>query len=138
MQELELIYPTTKGKVYSEEEDRYLLRRIYQYGVQVDDVYERIISGRRWSCKLGIIHHSCGFQRPKIDSIQEGDHSKQFVSNITTSPTFITLSWPSIWYLIRVGPITLKRDSNSRFVQQGFEWIADPLVVGVFEGTSGR
>ena len=47
MQELELIYPTTKGKVYSEEEDRYLLCRIYQYGVQVDDVYERIISGRR-------------------------------------------------------------------------------------------
>jgi SWI/SNF-related matrix-associated actin-dependent regulator of chromatin subfamily A member 5 len=28
MQELELNYPTTKGKVYSEEEDRYLLCRI--------------------------------------------------------------------------------------------------------------
>lgn len=42
MQELELNYPTTKGKVYSEEEDRYLLCRLYHYGMQVDDVYERI------------------------------------------------------------------------------------------------
>jgi hypothetical protein len=42
MQELELNYPTTKGKVYSEEEDRYLLCRLDHYGMQVDDVYERI------------------------------------------------------------------------------------------------
>nr|GAT42969.1 predicted protein [Mycena chlorophos] len=42
MQELELNYPTTKGKVYSEEEDRYLLCRLYFYGMQADDVYERI------------------------------------------------------------------------------------------------
>jgi SWI/SNF-related matrix-associated actin-dependent regulator of chromatin subfamily A member 5 len=42
MQELELNYPTTKGKVYSEEEDRYLLCRLHHYGMQVDDVYERI------------------------------------------------------------------------------------------------
>lgn len=42
MQELELNYPTTKGKVYSEEEDRYLLTRLHHYGMQVDDVYERI------------------------------------------------------------------------------------------------
>ncbi|KAF9523106.1 SNF2 family DNA-dependent ATPase [Crepidotus variabilis] len=42
MQELELNYPTTKGKVYSEEEDRYLLCRLYHYGMQMDDVYERI------------------------------------------------------------------------------------------------
>lgn len=42
MQELELNYPTTKGKVYSEEEDRYLLCRLYQYGLKADDVYERI------------------------------------------------------------------------------------------------
>ncbi|KAL0956462.1 hypothetical protein HGRIS_002608 [Hohenbuehelia grisea] len=42
MQELELNYPTTKGKVYSEEEDRYLLCRLYHYGMQIDDVYERI------------------------------------------------------------------------------------------------
>ncbi|KAF4613338.1 hypothetical protein D9613_011056 [Agrocybe pediades] len=42
MQELELNYPTTKGKVYSEEEDRYLLCRLYHYGMQSDDVYERI------------------------------------------------------------------------------------------------
>ncbi|TFK68179.1 hypothetical protein BDN72DRAFT_769633 [Pluteus cervinus] len=42
MQELELNYPTTKGKVYSEEEDRYLLCRLYHYGMQSEDVYERI------------------------------------------------------------------------------------------------
>ena len=42
MQELELNYPTTKGKVYSEEEDRYLLCRLNYYGMQAEDVYERI------------------------------------------------------------------------------------------------
>ncbi|EMD32673.1 hypothetical protein CERSUDRAFT_118698 [Gelatoporia subvermispora B] len=42
MQELELNYPTTKGKVYSEEEDRYLLCRLNHYGMQTEDVYERI------------------------------------------------------------------------------------------------
>jgi SWI/SNF-related matrix-associated actin-dependent regulator of chromatin subfamily A member 5 len=42
MQELELNYPTTKGKVYSEEEDRYLLCRLSHYGMRMDDVYERI------------------------------------------------------------------------------------------------
>ncbi|KAI0776331.1 SNF2 family DNA-dependent ATPase [Trametes elegans] len=42
MQELELNYPTTKGKVYSEEEDRYLLCRLNHYGMQMEDVYERI------------------------------------------------------------------------------------------------
>ncbi|KAI0348202.1 SNF2 family DNA-dependent ATPase [Trametopsis cervina] len=42
MQELELNYPTTKGKVYSEEEDRYLLCRLFYYGMRTDDVYERI------------------------------------------------------------------------------------------------
>jgi SWI/SNF-related matrix-associated actin-dependent regulator of chromatin subfamily A member 5 len=42
MQELELNYPTTKGKVYSEEEDRYLLCRLNHYGMRMDEVYERI------------------------------------------------------------------------------------------------
>ena len=42
MQELELNYPTTKGKIYSEEEDRYLLCRLFHYGLKADDVYERI------------------------------------------------------------------------------------------------
>ena len=42
MQELELNYPTTKGKIYSEEEDRYLLCRLHYYGLKADDVYERI------------------------------------------------------------------------------------------------
>lgn len=42
MQELELNYPTTKGKIYSEEEDRYLLVRLHYYGMKADDVYERI------------------------------------------------------------------------------------------------
>ncbi|KAH9926444.1 SNF2 family DNA-dependent ATPase [Fomitopsis serialis] len=34
--------PTTKGKVYSEEEDRYLLCRLNHYGMRADDVYEMI------------------------------------------------------------------------------------------------
>jgi len=42
MQELELNYPTTKGKVYSEEEDRYLLCRLNHYGMSSEDVYDRI------------------------------------------------------------------------------------------------
>ena len=42
MQELELNYPTTKGKVYSEEEDRYLLCRLNHYGMRAEDVYECI------------------------------------------------------------------------------------------------
>ncbi|KAJ3797441.1 SNF2 family DNA-dependent ATPase [Lentinula aff. detonsa] len=48
MQELELNYPTTKGKVYSEEEDRYLLCRLYHYGLSSSsasstaNVYEKI------------------------------------------------------------------------------------------------
>ncbi|KAH8104403.1 slide-domain-containing protein [Phellopilus nigrolimitatus] len=42
MQELELNYPTTKEKIYSEEEDRNLLCRLHQYGLKADDVYERI------------------------------------------------------------------------------------------------
>ncbi|KDR67341.1 hypothetical protein GALMADRAFT_147142 [Galerina marginata CBS 339.88] len=39
MQEQELNYLTTKGKVYSEEEDRYLLCQLYNYGIQPDDVW---------------------------------------------------------------------------------------------------
>lgn len=42
MQELELNYPTTKGKVYSEEADRYLLCRLNHYGMRADDLYECI------------------------------------------------------------------------------------------------
>ncbi|KZS93481.1 hypothetical protein SISNIDRAFT_441332 [Sistotremastrum niveocremeum HHB9708] len=42
MQELDLNYPTTKGKIYSEEEDRYLLVRLAHYGIGAIDVYERI------------------------------------------------------------------------------------------------
>jgi SWI/SNF-related matrix-associated actin-dependent regulator of chromatin subfamily A member 5 len=44
MQELELNDPTTKGKAYSEEEDRYLLCRLWHYGMHIDDAYhdERI------------------------------------------------------------------------------------------------
>ncbi|KAF8422290.1 P-loop containing nucleoside triphosphate hydrolase protein [Boletus edulis BED1] len=63
MQELELNYPTTKGKVYSEEEDRHLLCRLNHYGMRAEDVYERIkrdISEfpelqRRCNTLLGII-----------------------------------------------------------------------------------
>jgi SWI/SNF-related matrix-associated actin-dependent regulator of chromatin subfamily A member 5 len=42
MQELELNYPTTKGKVYSEEEDRYLLCRLNYHGMDQENVYELI------------------------------------------------------------------------------------------------
>jgi SWI/SNF-related matrix-associated actin-dependent regulator of chromatin subfamily A member 5 len=42
MQELELNYQMTTGKVYSEEEDRHLLCRLNYYGMTADDVYERI------------------------------------------------------------------------------------------------
>lgn len=42
MQELELNYPIAKGKVYSEEEDRYLLCRLNHYGLSSPDVYDRI------------------------------------------------------------------------------------------------
>ena len=42
MQELDLNYPTTKGKIYSEEEDRYLLVRLAHYGIGAVDVYEKI------------------------------------------------------------------------------------------------
>ncbi len=43
MQELDLNYPSTKGKIYSaKEEDRYLLVRQAYYGLGADDVFERI------------------------------------------------------------------------------------------------
>ncbi|KAF8523184.1 SNF2 family DNA-dependent ATPase [Hysterangium stoloniferum] len=42
MQELELNYPIAKGKVYEEEEDRYLLCRLNYYGLKSPDVYDRI------------------------------------------------------------------------------------------------
>ncbi|KAG7446305.1 SNF2 family DNA-dependent ATPase [Guyanagaster necrorhizus] len=42
MQELEIVYPQAKGRVYSEEEDRYLLFRLWHYGMRSDDVYEKI------------------------------------------------------------------------------------------------
>ena len=42
MQELELSYLTTKGKIYSEEEDRYLLCRLHHYNLKTDNIYERI------------------------------------------------------------------------------------------------
>ncbi|KAG8713692.1 hypothetical protein FRC08_012938 [Ceratobasidium sp. 394] len=42
MQELHLNYNQTKGKIYSEEEDRYLLCRLNHYGLGAEDVYDRI------------------------------------------------------------------------------------------------
>ena len=42
MQEFESNYPTAKGKIYSEEEGRYLLCRLHHYGLKTVDVYERI------------------------------------------------------------------------------------------------
>ncbi|KAG6369222.1 Homeodomain-like protein [Boletus reticuloceps] len=46
MQELEFNYPTTKGKVYSEEEDRYLLCRLNHYGMRAEDVYEQSVNAK--------------------------------------------------------------------------------------------
>lgn len=42
MQELQLAYSQTKGKIYTEEEDRYLLCRLAHYGLHSEDVYEKI------------------------------------------------------------------------------------------------
>jgi len=42
MQELELHYNVTKGKVWSEEEDRYLLVRLQHYKIAREDVFELI------------------------------------------------------------------------------------------------
>lgn len=42
MQELQLAYGQTNGKIYSEEEDRYLLCRLAYYGLESDEVFEKI------------------------------------------------------------------------------------------------
>ncbi|KIY74395.1 hypothetical protein CYLTODRAFT_416234 [Cylindrobasidium torrendii FP15055 ss-10] len=42
MQELEVIYPAGKPKIFSDEEDRYLLVRLNHYGMRASEVYERI------------------------------------------------------------------------------------------------
>ena len=42
MQELKLTYGQTKGKSYSDEEDRFLLVRMHHHGIDRDDCYELI------------------------------------------------------------------------------------------------
>ena len=42
LHELRLSYNQTRGKAYSEEEDRFLLVRLADYGLGADDVYERV------------------------------------------------------------------------------------------------
>jgi SWI/SNF-related matrix-associated actin-dependent regulator of chromatin subfamily A member 5 len=42
MQEMLLSYSQTKGKIYSEEEDRYIICRLAHYGLFADDLYEKI------------------------------------------------------------------------------------------------
>jgi SWI/SNF-related matrix-associated actin-dependent regulator of chromatin subfamily A member 5 len=42
MQELQINYGNVKQKIYSEEEDRYILCRLLYYGIGSDDVYEKI------------------------------------------------------------------------------------------------
>lgn len=42
MQELPIPYGAVKQKIYSEEEDRYLLCRLAHYGLSSEDVYEKI------------------------------------------------------------------------------------------------
>jgi hypothetical protein len=39
---VEVDYPTTKSKVYSEEEGRHLLCRLNYYGMNADNIYECI------------------------------------------------------------------------------------------------
>lgn len=42
LQQIKLTYNQAKGKAYSEDEDRFLLVRLADYGLSGDDVYERI------------------------------------------------------------------------------------------------
>ncbi|CAG7853641.1 SWI/SNF-related matrix-associated actin-dependent regulator of chromatin subfamily A member 5; AltName: Full=Sucrose nonfermenting protein 2 homolog; Short=mSnf2h [Serendipita indica DSM 11827] len=42
MQELHINYGAVKQKIYSEDEDRYILCRIHHYGLGTDDLYEKI------------------------------------------------------------------------------------------------
>lgn len=42
MQELQINYGNVKQKIYSEEEDRYILCRLAYYGIGSDDLYEKI------------------------------------------------------------------------------------------------
>jgi SWI/SNF-related matrix-associated actin-dependent regulator of chromatin subfamily A member 5 len=42
MQELKLNYGQTKGKSYSDEEDRFLLVRMHHHGIDRDDCYDLI------------------------------------------------------------------------------------------------
>ena len=113
MQELELNYPSTKGKVYSEEEDRYLLCRLNHYGMQAEDVYERIkrdISefpvfrfdwffksrspqelARRCTTLLGMIEKES--EGEKVDGVKKGTVSRgkvRFFSINMQSQVFLT------------------------------------------------
>ena len=42
MQELQINYGTVKQRIYSEEEDRYILCRLHYYGIGSEDLYEKI------------------------------------------------------------------------------------------------
>lgn len=42
LQQIKLTYNQAKGKAYSEDEDRFLLVRLAEYGLSADDVYEKI------------------------------------------------------------------------------------------------
>lgn len=107
MQELELNYPSTKGKVYSEEEDRYLLCRLNHYGMKAEDVYERIkrdISefpvfrfdwffksrspqeiARRCTTLLSMIEKES--EAEKVDGVKKGTSSRGKVRYILTNPS---------------------------------------------------
>jgi len=111
MQELELNYPSTKGKVYSEEEDRYLLCRLNHYGMQVEDVYERIkrdISefpvfrfdwffksrspqelARRCTTLLSMIEKEA--EAEKVDGVKKGSTSRGKVRDYS-KPTTVNVS----------------------------------------------
>ena len=113
MQELELNYPSTKGKVYSEEEDRYLLCRLNHYGMQVEDVYDRIkrdISefpvfrfdwffksrspqelARRCTTLLSMIEKEA--EAEKVDGVKKGTTSRGKVRYHCSKSTTTTVSY---------------------------------------------
>lgn len=49
LHQLKLTYAQTRGKAYSEDEDRFLIVRLADYGLSSDDVYERI--------RLDVLHY---------------------------------------------------------------------------------
>jgi SWI/SNF-related matrix-associated actin-dependent regulator of chromatin subfamily A member 5 len=67
MQELRLKYPTTKEKVYSEE-DRYLLCHLNFYGMMTDDIYECI---KKDITEFPVFHFDWFFKSRSLRELQK-------------------------------------------------------------------